>query len=106
MARKELTLKVVKSTALTNTSKLSATSVTLGKSVTVYCSATGGTTPYQYSVSYKKASSDSYTSLQSYSTNAKVVFTPAAATTYNVLVKVKDKAGTVKYDTYTVKVTK
>ena len=35
---------------LNNTSKISATSVALGSSVTVTCAASGGTTPYQYGV--------------------------------------------------------
>ena len=100
------TVTVTKVTELTNTSKLGATSIKLGSTAIVYCSATGGTAPYQYSVSYKKSTSDSYTSAQSYSTNAKVKFTPGSATTYTVLVKVKDSKGTMKYNTYTLKVTK
>ncbi len=92
-------------TTLTNKSTISATSITLGKSVTVTGAATGGTTPYQYAVYYKKASSTSYTTVQNYSTTKTVTVKPTAATTYDVRVKVKDKAGTVKTKDFTVKVT-
>ena len=95
---KDFTLKVTSSatTALTNTSKLSATSVALGKSVTVTCAATGGTSPYQYGVYYKKSTSTSYTTAQAYSTNKTVTIKPAAATVYNIRVKVKDAKSTIK----------
>lgn len=92
-------------TALSNTSKLSATSVALGSSITVNCAATGGTTPYQYGVYYKKSTSTSYTTAQAYSTNAKVTIKPAAATVYDIRVKVKDKAGTIKTSDFKLTVT-
>ena len=90
-----VTVKTV-TTALTNNSTLSASTVAYGGSITVNCKATGGTTPYQYAVYYKKSSSTSYSTLQSYSTNAKVTLKPGSPTVYNIRVKVKDKAGTVK----------
>ena len=93
---KNFTITVVKPVAeLVNTSKLSASTITYGKSVTVTCSAKGGTTPYTYEVSYKKASSSSYTSVQSYSTNTTVTIKPGSKTTYQIRVKVKDKSGKV-----------
>ena len=103
---KSFKVTVKKSTELTNTTTLSATKITLGKSVTVKCSATGGTSPYQYSVLYKKSSSSTYTSAQTYSTNASVVIKPGAATTYNIYIKAKDSAGTVKTKTLTLTVVK
>ena len=100
-----LTVNSDTTTALTNKSTISATSVTLGKSVTVTGAASGGKTPYQYAVYYKKAASTSYTTVQGYSTAKSIVVTPGAATTYDVRVKVKDSAGTVKTKDFTLKVT-
>ena len=97
---------VVKSTALTNTSTLSATSIKRGSSVTASASATGGKTSYQYGVYYKKAISETWTTAQSYGSNKTVSFKPAAATTYDVCVKVKDSSGTIAKKYFTVKVTK
>lgn len=91
--------------ALTNSSKLSASSVALGGSVTVNCAASGGKAPYQYAVYYKKSTSTSYRTVQAYKTNKTITITPAVATTYDVRVKVKDSAGTVKTKDFTVKVT-
>ncbi len=87
---KTLNVEVI-GTTLKNTSTLSASTISLGKSVTVNCSATGGTTPYQYAVAYKKDSDTSFVNAQSYSTNAKVTFTPKVATEYSVKITVKDK---------------
>ena len=91
--------------ALANSSTISATSVALGKSVTVTGAATGGTSPYKYHVSYKKSSSDTYSVVQDYSTNKSVTIKPSTKTTYNVRVRVKDSTGTVaaKFFTLTVK---
>ena len=90
---------------LTNNSTISATSVSLGSSVTIKGAAAGGKTPYQYAYYYKKFSSSSYTTINAYGTATYVSFTPAAATTYDVKVKVKDSAGTVVSKDFTVKVT-
>lgn len=92
--------------AATNNSTISATSITLGEDVIINAVMKGGTAPYRYAVYAKKSTVDTYTAVQAYSTNAKVLFTPQAATTYNVRVKVKDSAGTVKTKDFTVKVTK
>ena len=81
--------------ALANASTVSATSVTLGKSVTITGKATGGTSPYKYAAYYKKSSSTSYTTIQGYSTTSKMTIKPAAATTYDIRVKVKDAKGTI-----------
>jgi len=100
-----LTVSGDSTTTLTNKSTISATSIAKGKSVTVTGAATGGKTPYQYAVYYKKSTSTSYTTVQAYKTNKTITITPAAATTYDVRVKVKDSAGTVKTKDFTVKVT-
>jgi len=104
---KDFTVKVTKatSTALANASIISATSIKKGTTLTITGKATGGTTPYQYAAYYKKSSSSSYTQIRDYSTTAKITVTPAAATTYNIRVKVKDAKGTVSNKDFTVKVT-
>ena len=85
---------------------ISATSITLGQDVTIKCAASGGTAPYRYAVYAKKSSSSSYTTVQDYSANTTVLFTPQAATTYDIRVKSKDKAGTVKATNFTLTVKK
>ncbi len=89
---------------LTNSSKISATSITLGKSVTLTGAASGGTSPYQYAFFAKKSSTTSYTTVQGYSSTTTATFTPSAATTYDVRIKVKDSDGTVKTKDFTLKV--
>jgi len=81
--------------ALAGSSTLSATSITKGQSVTVNCAATGGKTPYTYAVYYKKNADTKWTTKQDFKDNATVTVKPAAATNYDVCVKVKDADGTV-----------
>ena len=108
VVNKDFTVKVTKAStaALKNTSTISATSITLGKTVTITGAATGGTTPYQYSAYYKKTSATEYTKACAYSTTKTMKITPGAATTYDVRVKVKDNNGTIATKDFTVKVTK
>ena len=105
IVKKTFSLKVTDS-GLTNTSKLSATTITLGDTIRVTASATGGSTPYTYGVYYKKTSKDTWTTVQSYNTNRAIVIKPAAATSYDVCVKVKDSTGKIAKNYYVVKVTK
>ncbi len=95
----------VTSGALTNNSTISATSITLGNSVTVQCKATGGKTSYKYAIYYKKTSSSTWETRQDFSSNTINTVKPASRTTYDICVKVRDSAGTVakKYFTLTVK---
>ena len=95
----------VKDTGLKNTSVLSATSVKLGSKVTAKCSATGGKSPYTYAVYVKKTSDTSWTTKQSFKSNASVVFTSMKATSYNVCIKVKDSTGTIAKKYIELKVT-
>jgi len=103
IVKKALTLTV--STALTNTSNVSATSITKGSSVKVTCASTGGTGTKKYAVYYKKASASSWTTAQDYSTTTSVTVKPKYAEEYTIRVKVKDGAGTVKSKDLKVKVT-
>ena len=88
-----------------NTSTLSATSVKLGSKVTAKCSGTGGKSPYTYAVYIKKTSDTSWTTKQSFKSNASVVFTPMKATAYQVCIKVKDAGGTIAKKYIDLKVT-
>lgn len=89
---------------LTNNSTITATTVTLGDSVTIKCAASGGTSPYKYQVMYKKSSTTTWSTLASYSTTAAIKFTPKVATIYNIKTYVKDAAATVKTKSFTVNV--
>ena len=82
-------------TQLTNTSAISSESITLGSTVKVSCSATGGSEGYLYGVYYKKKSDTKWTTKQDFKTNTTVSVKPAKATTYDICVKVKDSTGTV-----------
>ncbi len=76
IAKKYLTLNVTL-TRITNTSSLSTAEIQLGKTVTVYCSATGSTGFYKYAVYYKKADSGKWTTQQDYSAGNTVTIQPA-----------------------------
>ena len=97
--------KVTVQKGLTNTSALSASSIELGNEVTVNCKASSGTSPYQYAVYYKKATSDKWSAVQSYNTNATVKIKPTAAVDYDIRVKVKDAAGSIASKDFSLKVT-
>ena len=90
---------------LANTSTISATKITLGKSVTLTGKATGGTAPYTYSVLYKQKSQSKWTTKQDFAENNTVSVKPAKAVDYDICIKVKDKTGTVEKKYFTVKVT-
>ena len=93
--RKDLKL-TVKPGELTNTSKVSAEEITLGNTVTVTCSSTGGSGTKKYRVAYKRASSSSWTVAQDFSSTTSVKITPKHAENYTIAVKVKDGNGTIK----------
>ena len=92
---KTLSLTVQK--PLTNTSKATPSAVEKGKPVSIICSATGGSAPYTYKVSYMPAGQGKRTVLQDFSSNSKVTFTPSADGYYSIEIIAKDKRGTQKY---------
>lgn len=101
--KKYFELKVVNK--LTNTSKISSTTLTLGKPITVNCSATGGTGYYNYAVLYKKTSQENWVVIQNYTSNDVVKITPKSASTYQICVKVKDTNGTIEKKFFSLKTT-
>ncbi|MGN0537991.1 MAG: alpha-amylase family glycosyl hydrolase [Acutalibacteraceae bacterium] len=102
---KSFTLKVqAATTALTNNSTISATSITKGKSVTMTGKASGGTSPYQYAMVVRHSTASSWTTLKGYNTTATKTWTPAKTGTYTVQIKVKDAKGTVVTKSFTLTV--
>ena len=91
VVNKDMTVTV--KAALKNTSRLSASTITLGKAVTVSCASTGGTGTKKYAVFYKRKSQTAWTQARTYGTGTSVKITPKAATTYIVRVKAKDSSG-------------
>jgi|GEM_PF-6775544 len=105
VAASTFSLKVNPATAaLTNTSKASATAISLGGSVKLTASATGGTAPYQYAYFYKKSTASVYSKLKDYSTTSTCTFKPTGAYAYNLMVKVKDSKGTIAKKTFSLQV--
>ena len=104
IGRKSFTITVTG--GLSNTSKISAASIKLGSAVTVTASASGGKTPYQYAVLYKKSASEKWSVASKYTAATTTKIKPSSATSYDILVKVKDASGKIAKKTFTVKVTK
>lgn len=98
------TVTSVSSQALKNTSTVSSSTVTIGKSVTLNGVATGGTSSYQYAYYYQKPNSDKWETFKGYSSASSVSFKPYSTGTYNICIKVKDTDGKViaKYFNLTV----
>lgn len=90
---------------LANKSTVSATSVTAGKSVTIKCSATGGSGTYQYAVYFQKPSASAYALSSDYATTTSRSVKLSAKGTYRLLVKVKDGNGTIVKKEFTVQST-
>ena len=90
--------------ALASSSTISATSITKGQTVTVDCSAMGGSGGYTYAVFYKQKAQTNWTTKQNFTENSTVTIKPANATTYDVCVKVKDSDGTIAKQYFVVEV--
>ena len=94
--------KITVNDKLTNTSKISAATIDLGKTVTVTASAAGGTSPYKYAFYYKDMNASSWTTKQDFSTNSVSTLKFSKAGTYNICIKIKDSKGTVAKKYFTV----
>ncbi len=90
---------------LKNISTLSASSIELGKMVTVNAAASGSTGFYQYAVYTKKNYETKWSCKQSFDSNTIVPVKPNQATSYDVCVKVKDNKGTVVKKYFVLEVT-
>ena len=89
IAKKDFTVNVF--AALKNTSSVSTTSLTLGRSVTVNAASTGGLGTKQYSVWYQNPNNKKWYKSQDYSDNTTVTVKPKQTGAYIVRVKVKDE---------------
>ena len=89
---------------LQNNAKLSATTITLGNTVTVTGAATGGYGSYQYALEYKLGSATTWTSAVALSTNTNMTFKPTKAGSYSLRVTVKDAKNKAAYKYFTLTV--
>lgn len=89
---------------LKNTSTISSQSISIGESVTVNASATGGNGSYKYAVYYKQSTDSPWTTKQSFSDNKTVSINLSKAVKYDICVKVKDNNGTIEKKYFTVSV--
>ena len=78
---------------LTNKSTVSATSITLGDSVVMKAAGEGGSGYYEYNMGYRMAGEETWTMLQDFGTNHRVVFKPEKKGIYELCIKVKDIQG-------------
>lgn len=103
IVKKYFTFHVIDS--IKNTSTVNVDSISLGGTVTMKGSATGGTAPYTYAFYYKKSSASSWVEKQKYSTNNTVSIKPTQAVDYDICIKAMDADGVVdkKYFKVTVK---
>ena len=101
--RKSFAFKV--NAALSATTSLSKTNITLGQSTTAKITGKNGAGRYTYAFYYKKSDASSWTTVKGFSSTASVSIKPSTAGTYQVRMKVKDANGTVvsKTSTLTVK---
>ena len=94
----------VTSVPLANDSTVSATSLALGKTLTINGVGSGGTGGYSYEFYYKKSSATSWSKFGSaYVTGSTAKFTPSVLGTYNVKVIVKDSSGKTASKEFSVK---
>ena len=91
-------------TALTNNSTISATSITKGNSITLTAKATGGTAPYKYRYFCKPEGNSSWTGLTGTTTATTCTHTPARAISYQYAVKIADSTGKTSTKYFTVNV--
>ena len=91
-------------TEFVNDSTVSASSITLGNSVTINGKASGGTSPYTYKFEAKHSTSSSYHVIKDFSSTETTSWLPGKTGTYTVRITVKDKAGKTASKTFTLTV--
>lgn len=89
---------------LVNTSTISATNITLGSSIKLTASATGGTAPYKFKYYCKPEGDSKWTALTGTTTNATLTKKPARAINYQFAVKIADANGKISTKYFKVKV--
>ena len=88
-----------------NNSKISATSIKLGNTLTATAVASGGAGNYTYAVYYKQKAQSKWTVKQDFDVNNIVSVKPAKTTDYDICIKAKDSDGTIVKKYFTVNVT-
>ncbi len=94
----------VESSIITNTSTVSS-SISLGNTIDITASATGGTAPYTYEYFFKKADASGWTKKSVADTAAATTVRPGSAVPYDVKVVVTDAEGIKSAKIFTVEVT-
>ncbi len=89
---------------LQNTTTMTSSSMKLGSSMLVKITASGGTSPYQYALSFRKEGAATFSKYKDYSTANEINFKPKSATTYTLRTKVKDATGREEIKDFTVEV--
>ena len=94
----------INTTAIKNNSTVSATTITLGNTVKMTASCTGGTGCYEYSMLYRLSGETEWSIIQSFGRNTTVNFKPEASGKYELNIKITDSQGsqTEKYFNLTV----
>ena len=90
-------------TVLTNTSTVSS-SITLGETINITGSATGGTSPYKFSYYFKQAAQSGWTKKNVANTVSSTTVKPSSAVPYNIKVVVIDAEGAKSENYYNVNV--
>jgi len=85
------TLKV--NAALSNTSSVADSALTLGESIVMLGSSTGGSGSVTYKYEQKLSSAGTWSTVKDYSSNGAAVFKPSATGTYNIRITAKDSLG-------------
>ncbi|MBQ9460388.1 MAG: leucine-rich repeat protein [Clostridia bacterium] len=94
----------VKEKPLTNSSKLSSASVTLGSYAYVYCGASGSNSPFRYTMQVKAPGSSTYRTLYTDTSSTRLSFKPDKSGTWYIRLTVKDSKGAVSAKTLTLTV--
>lgn len=103
IVEKKFTLKVYPK--LKNVSSVSASSIELGKSVTVNGAASGGKPGYTYSLLYKEKNDSAYSTARAKGSDSKMTFTPEKAGTYTLCVIARDVKNTAVKKYFNIEVT-
>ena len=78
---------------LANTSSVADNAVTLGESIVMLGSSTGGKADITYKYEQKLSTASTWTTVKDYSSNGAAVFKPTATGTYNIRITAKDSSG-------------
>ncbi len=81
------------------TAKLSLSSITLGNTVSISGTASGGTSPYTYEIAVKKPGSSSYATISAKSSSSSCTYKPDISGSYEFRVTITDKKGAAASDT-------